>query len=124
MTAEGNPITEPFELTCLTWPNSCREIAIDFAFVLLRTLEKYSQSQEYIHVRKKKNRRRQRRRCGLILDPHWRSLTLGLTDILNEAEQAEFDEEEAALEDSMPSYQEHRKTFRQFEEVSPFLGLT
>jgi hypothetical protein len=36
---------------------------------------------------------------------------------MTEAEQAEFDEDEAALEDSMPSYQEHRRTFRQFEEA-------
>jgi hypothetical protein len=37
---------------------------------------------------------------------------------MTDVEQAEFDEEEAALEDSLPSYQEHRKTFRQFEEVT------
>ena len=56
--AESRPADQVLKMGFLY---SCKEIVIDFAFVLLRTLEKYSQSQEYIHVRKKKNRRRQKR---------------------------------------------------------------
>jgi replication fork protection complex subunit Tof1/Swi1 len=80
---------------------------INFAYVLLRMLERYSKTKSFMYVRKRKAARRKRKEQAENPDG-----TLPVPD-----EDVEH-EEDLQAEKDMPSYAEHAFTFTAFERVS------
>ena len=84
------------------------ETIIDFAYVLLRMLERYSKTKAFMFVRKRKAARRKRKAGAGTQGP-------GPT-----AEEYAGDDEEGedgGAEKDTPSYAEHTFTFQEFEKV-------
>jgi replication fork protection complex subunit Tof1/Swi1 len=80
---------------------------INFAYVLLRMLERYSKTKSFMYVRKRKAARKKRKEQAENPDD-----TLPVPD-----EDVEH-EEDLQAEKDMPSYAEHAFTFTAFERVS------
>jgi replication fork protection complex subunit Tof1/Swi1 len=80
---------------------------INFAYVLLRMLERYSKTKSFMYVRKRKAARKKRKEQAENPDG-----TLPVPD-----EDVEH-EEDLQAEKDMPSYAEHAFTFTAFERVS------
>lgn len=85
---------------------------INFAYVLLRMLERYSKTKSFMYVRKRKAARKKRKEIAENPDG-----TLPVPD-----EDVEHEEDLQAQKD-MPSYAEHAFTFTAFERVSTFFPL-
>ena len=85
------------------------ESIIDFAYVLLRMLERYSKTKAFMFVRKRKAARRKRKAGGAT----------GASGPSAEEYAGDDEEgEDGGAEKETPSYAEHTFTFQTFEKVS------
>ena len=84
------------------------ETIIDFAYVLLRMLERYSKTKAFMFVRKRKAARR-KRKAG--------AGTQGPGPTAEEYAGDDDEGEDGGAEKDTPSYAEHTFTFQEFEKV-------
>lgn len=89
-------------------PVSFLDCIVHFAYVLLRMLEKYSKSQAYMFVRKRKRANAKRKAPKSALDS---------AAPIPEEYAAGSDEDEEEADADAPSYAEHAFTFTSYEKV-------
>ena len=87
------------------------ETIVNFAFVLLRMLERYSKNKSFMFIRKRKAARRKR-----LADKNGESQGPTAEEYAGDDEEGDGGDDRDA-----PSYAEHAFTFQTFEKVSSFV---